>query len=430
MFLLAYFGTDKAATVFEMNSTNSTNSTFKPLAGFFKYINELNRNYAQIPHEDKLKMTILQRVSAYNWSFELCVVGLVVLIFIISKFGSNVNVSRSDKFFDSIHTFLKNDLGFARVGFTLPNAGNKNYLDQHLHTWLTSFATGRSTIEGVDIKLHLLPRNNPLSMILENVVGWYFPILSLDTDTEYCEIEVKPNGVFVGSENANVNGNGTEILNYFKFITSIVNKSVMNQARHDNYYLSLTHTSESEELPMEFVNMSEMNQLKGFITSYFNKDNLTGLLEKSIDFLDFISFTDLPADKPENASIWNATKKPRCVIRTKVPTTQKELDLLNQIIALVVEVYDNYTRNLVQKNDTPFVTNDILKKTINFRTIELQKITKAAREIELEKEKEDKREADREKRRGLKKSGELDRIDQKMKEKRERRQKNKQKARM
>ena len=409
--------------------SNTTNGT-TPFAPFLKFINDLNRNYTSIPYEEKMEMTVLQRAKLYNWSFELFFIGVVVFIFIVNKVGTSVNVSRADKMFNSVHAFLKDELKFARVGFTAQGSENRLYMDQHLHTWLTSFSTGRSCIEGINVHLHLFPRNNPLSMFLENVMGWYFPILAMDTDAEFCEIEIKPNGVFVGSENANVNSNSNEVLNNFKFISSIVNKAFMNQSRHDNYYLALTHTTEGDDLPNEYVYMSEMNQLNGFITSYCKKDALNNLLNQTVDLLEFISFTDLPADKPENTSVWNATKKIRCVIRTHVPTNEKELVLLNQLIGLVVEIYDNYTRTLVQKNETSFITNDMLKKANNMRTIELGKITKIAREAALGREKEEKKEAEKEKRRNLKKTGEQEKIDQKMKEKRERRQKNKQKVRM
>mgnify|MGYP003365401481 FL=1 len=408
------------------NSTNST-TAFAP---FLKFMNSLNADYKAIPYEEKIELSVLQRVRLYNWSFELFFIGVVIFITIIYKIGTSTNVARADKLYDSVHAFLRDELKFARVGFTAAAGETRLYMDQHMHTWLTSFSTGRSCIEGVTVNLHLFPRNNPLSMFLENVMGWYFPILALDTDAEFCEVEVKPNGVYVGSENANVNSNANELLNNFKFITSIVNKRVMNQARHDNYYLALTHTTEGDDLPNEYVYMSEINQLNGFITSNCKKDVLDNLLRQSVDFLEFISFTDIPADKPTNASIWNATKQVRCIIRTHVPTTDKERLLLNQLISLVVEIYDNFTRTLVQKNEQSFITTDMLKKTNNLRTSELAKITKIAKEAALEKEKEEKKEVEKEKRRNLKKTGEQDKIDQKMKEKRERRQRNKQKVRM
>lgn len=409
---------------------NQTNGTVSPLSAVLQFMNSINSNYTSIPHEERLAMGFLGRVQAYNWIQEIVLGGIVIFMLCLYKFGTGANLSRGDKLFASVHDFLRNELSFARVGFTAPGSKESIHMDQHLHTWMTSFATGRSGIDCVNVNLHLYPRNNPLTMLLENVIGWYFPILAFDVDNEFCEIIVRPNGVYVGSETANVNANAKEVMNNFKFIASIVNKTVMNQSRHDNYYLSLTHTVDGEDIPDQYVYMSEMNQLNGFFAAYAKKDVLNELLNKATDFLDFISFTDLPGDKPENVSVWNANKLQRCVIRTKVPTNQKELDLLNKIIALVVEMYDNYTRVLVQKNEPSFITTDMLKKATNFRAAEMEKIDKVAKEAALAAEKENQKDAEREKRRNLKKSGELEKLDKKMKEKRERRQRNKQKVRM
>ena len=410
---------------------NQTNGTASPLSVVLEYMNSLNRNYTSLPAEERVAMGFVRRVQSYNWTLELVFVGIVLFMIGLYKYGTSANVSRANKLFDSVHAFLRDELSFSRVGFTVPGSKDIIYMDQHLHTWMTSFATGRSCIDCINVNLHLFPRNNPLSMFLENVVGWYFPILAFDIDNEFCEVIVRPNGVYVASEAANVNSNAKELLTgSFKFIASIVNKRVMNQSRHDNYYLALTHTTDSDEIPEEYVYMCEMNQLSGFFGAYSKQGALNELLKQASDFLDFISFTDLPGEKPENVSVWNATRLQRCVIRTKVPTSKRDLDLLNRIIALVVEIYDNYTRVLVQKSEPAFITADMLKKTGNLRTIEQEKIAKAAREAALAAEKENQKDIEREKRRNLKKSGELEKLDKKMKEKRERRQRNKQKVRM
>ena len=105
------------------------------------------------------------------------------------------------------------------------------------------------------------------------------------------------------------------------------------------------------------------------------------------------------------------------------------MKLLNQIISLVVEIYDGFTQDLVQQSPNLFITNDILKRTTNLRQQELNKIKKFMKETELELAKEKKLELEKAKRRQLKASGQQEKVDQKMKEKRERRLKNKQRTR-
>lgn len=392
-------------------------------------LNELNAKYNAIPFEEQKAMTFLERVKVYNWTIELYGTALLIAIVVAYMIGTSLNTSRADKLFKSLHQGLKNDLKFARVGVA-SRGSSKLYLDQHLHTWFTSFATGRSAIESVAIKVHLLSRNNPISIIIEYLVNTFIPALALNTVKDYIEIEIKPNGVHVGSESANVNADAKQLVaKNFNFIASIVNKNIMTDSRDNNYFLSLTHVTENDKLPVEYVYMSELNQLNDFFLKYAKGNFINEILKKSTDLLQFISFTDLPAAKPLDEKNWNATIEPRCVILTNIPSNKTELELLNQVIAGCVEIYDNYTRDLVQKTGNVVVTNDMLKKATQLRAQELQKIIKAAKEVELENSKESKKEAERERRRELKKSGELEKIDKKMKEKRERRQKNKQRTR-
>ncbi|CCK72043.1 uncharacterized protein KNAG_0I02580 [Huiozyma naganishii CBS 8797] len=402
-----------------------------PLTSFMETVNSLNANYNALSYEELTAMGFVQRLKLYNWTFEMFSVGIVLFMFITYRIGVSMNLSRADKFFDSIHAVLKNNLGFSRVGLATsdPN-GRKMYLDQHLHTWFTTFATGRSSISSVNVQLHLFGRNNPVNLSIDFLIGFFLPSLKFDHLEEYCEVILQPNGVYVGSDEAKVNGNANELLGNFKFTTSIVNKSVMTEVRNKNYFLSLTHVTENDKLPREYAFMSETNQLNDFIYKYAKPTFNEEVLAKVTHLLEFISFTDLPAQKPETEQEWNSKQQPRCVIRCKVPTSKKDLKLVNDVVVAAVEVFDNFTKDLVQKSSTVFITPDMLKKTKATRQQELSKIVKNAKKIAAEKALEDKKEAEKEKRRELKKSGNLEKSDQKMKEKRERRLRNKQRTRM
>ena len=305
------------------------------------------------------------------------------------------------------------------------------YMVQHANTWLSTFATGRSAIDSVSVRAHLLPRNNPMSMLMDFVVGLAFPSLVNNDSNEYCEVIVKPNGIYVATENSKINTNAQELLaSKFKFITSIVNKSFMSDARDKNYFLSLTLTSENNTLSEEYVYMSELNQLNTFIMHYAKGKDVNEILQKATKFLQFISFTDLPVDRPLSAAEWEAKQEPRVIIRSNFPTSQFEIDLLKEITSLVVEVVDNFTRDLVNKTPDLLITAEFQKKAKHLRTQELSKIVKEAKEAEAEELKEKRQDAERQRIRQLRKTGEQEKIDRKMKEKRERRMRNKQKQRM
>ena len=405
-----------------------------PVTKFVEYVNNLNEAYNKLTFEEQKAMTFFERIQYYNWTFEMYCILLMLFFYITYKIGVSINISKGDKLFNSLHSYLKNELKFARVGLTSLKDGkhinNKSYLDQHSHTWLTSFATGRSSIDSINIKAHLRPRHNLTNLIIEYILSYFFSTYQSPDLIEYLEIEIKPNGIYVNSETSNINSNSKEILQHFRFITSIVNKSVMDKARLDRYFLSLTHVTDSDSIPKEYVYMSEINQINDFIKSYTRGSFNDEVLCKASGFLQFISFTDLPDFRPRDKDNWIQSLQPRCVIRADIPRNQDELNILNKLVGSMVEVYDNYTRDLVQKSDKVVITPEILRKISTLRQNEVNRIDKIAKQIELEAAKEEKKELMKEKRREMKKTGELQNKEQKMREKRERRLRNKQRQRM
>lgn len=404
-------------------------SFLRPVLVAMEKVNNLNEKYQSLTFEQQKELSILGRLKFYNWTFELICLGIMALIFAFYKGGVMINESRAKRMFGSINDLCKDELQFARVGFNSKNGSKLPYIEERGNTWFSTFATGRSAIASLGVRVHMLSRSNPIAMIVEKALSFFFPSLTVHEVDEYCEVSIKPNGIYVNSETSKPNENSAEVLNSFKFITSIVNKSSMNDLRRDNYYLSLTRTSESSKLPIEYVYMSEINQLNDFFQHY-SKPGFNETLKASNKFLKFISFTDLPNTKPLTDKLWTAKQQPRAIIRTSIPTGQQDLKLLNEIISSVVEIIDSFTHDLVQKTPSVFISNDILKKSIQLRNQELAKIVKAMKQVEREMAQEKKQEAEKEKRRQLKATGEQEKYDQKMKEKRERRQRNKQKVRM
>ncbi|CAL9733340.1 hypothetical protein MOSE0_A03620 [Monosporozyma servazzii] len=402
-----------------------------PLTSLMERINNFNAPYNALSIEEQQAMSLFQRIRFYNWTFEMYCGLFALALYIAYQYGVSANVSIADKVFNSLHVYLKNELKFARVGLTSLKSGSpKLYLDQHLHTWFSSFATGRSSIDCINVKVHLKPRNNPVSLCIEYFLSYIFAAFTYEDLDEYVEVEIKPNGVYVSNENANANNNKSEILKNFKFVTSIVNKTIMDTIRIDRYFLSLTHVTENDKIPKEYVFMSEVNQINDFIYKYTKGSFNDEVLRKSTKLLQFISFTDLPDLRPVDGKSWTASLSPRCVIRTNIPTSSQDLELLNRLIGSMVEVYDNFTRELVQKTGNVVITPDVLKKINNLRQGEITRVEKIANHYAMELAMEEKKEQIKEKRRELKKTGELQSNEQKMREKRERRQRNKQKQKM
>ncbi|CCE90067.1 uncharacterized protein TDEL_0A07350 [Torulaspora delbrueckii] len=402
----------------------------QPIIKGMDKVTALNAKYLALTFEEQKNMTFVERLRFYNWTFEIFALAMLVLVFVAYKYGVIVNENRAKKLFGSLNSFLQDDLQFARVGFSKGDGSKVPYIEEGQKTWYTTFATGRSAIASLSVRVHMFSRSNPVAMLMESLVNLMFPSsMTVKDVSEYCEVVIKPNGTFVSSETAKPNNDAKDVVNKFKFITSIVNKSSMNELRRENYYLSLTHTSESDKLPVEYVFMSELNQLNGF-TLHYADAGFNELLKRAGNFLQSICFTDLPANKPLTDKLWDATQKPRAVIRTKIPVSEQDLSLLKELVSAVVQIFDNVTREIVQKSPQAFINSDILKKSNQLRTQELARIVKAMKQVEREMAQEKKQEAEKEKRRQLKATGEQEKFDQKMKEKRERRLRNKQKVRM
>lgn len=404
-------------------------SLLRPVLKLSEKVTALNAKYLSLTFEEQKNMSFLERVKVYNWTFELIALSILGLVFLAYKYGVFINENRAKKLFKSVNAFLQDELQFARVGFSKGDGTKIPYVEERQKTWFSTFATGRSAIASLSVRVHMFSRSNPVAMLVESLLRFVFPSMVVQDIAEHCEVVIKPNGVYVGSETAKPNADAKEIANKFKFITAVVNKSSMNELRRDNYYLSLTRTSESDNLPVEYVFMSETNQLNGFISHYTDAE-FKSLLKRAGKLLQCIAFTDLPTKKPLTDKLWESVQQPRVVIRTKVPTSEQELTLLKELIGAVVEIVDTVTREFVQKSPQVFITSEVLRKSNQLRSQELAKVIKAMQQVEREMAQEKKQEAEKERRRQLKASGEQEKVDQKMKEKRERRLRNKQKVRM
>ncbi|SCU92971.1 LAFA_0F13982g1_1 [Lachancea sp. 'fantastica'] len=409
-------------------------SILTPLVKLADALNQLNAKYTALTFQEQKALTITERIRFYNWTFEFWAIGCVGLIYLFHVIGTKINKNRADNLFKGFkHCF--DELAFAKIGFSTKSGQNQLFVAENNNTWFTSFATGRSSVESITVRARLLARFNPLSILMEKSLGLFMPSLFESDTEEFVDVTIKANGVYVTSATADLPKSPNDpaaVLSKFKFVTSIVNKSDMTKARENNYYLSLTHTSESEKLPFQYVFMSENNQLNSFFDHY-GGPALKTLLSESANFLSVMAFTDLPEAKPVTEKSWERNQQPRCVLRFKVVTADADIALLTKLVTAAVGIIDAATQDYVQKPTKAFVTSDILKRSANLRSQELAKIVKVMKQAERDLLQEKKQEQEREKRRESRNkiSGEeQDKHEQKMREKRERRQRNKQKMRM
>ncbi|AMD21466.1 HER187Wp [Eremothecium sinecaudum] len=401
-----------------------------PLSRGLDAITALNDHYYKLSIDEQKAMSLMQRIQYYNWTFETICVLIFASIYLVFEFGVKYNTKRADKLFEALNWFFLDGLKFARAGFSHKDGSKTRYVKEQNGRWFTTFATGRSSIESIVVKAHYFAWFNPLAMIMERVLAQFFPKLVERDAGEHVKVVIRPNGTWCKDENSPVSA--MDDMSKFKFITSIVHKSHMTISREKNYFLSLTHTAESDLLPREYVFMSENNQLNQFFSVYAGR-LLSDVLPKCAHFLQFIAFTDLPEERPVTDKLWESTQSPRCVIHCSSISRDSDIELLKELVSIMVEVYDTVTREIVNKESSVFLTQDLLKRSVQLRKTELAKIIRIMEQVEREMAMEKKAEEERKKRqeqRNTLGSDQLSKMDQKMKEKRERRRKNKMAGRM
>lgn len=201
------------------------------------------------------------------------------------------------------------------------------------------------------------------------------------------------------------------------FIFAIVNKEGMSETRYDNYYLSLTKTTESETLPREFVFMTEATELNERLLS----DELKQVLSKSGKILKYLAITDLPQIRPTTEAEFKSA--PHLVLKLKLGSDKASIETSRELIDQLIKFADLLTKFSLK--------HDSVKRINGVRSVEQGKIKKAIDEQKAEELKEQRLEEERNARRNSKLSPEeQEKLDKKQREKRERRQRNRQKQRM
>lgn len=338
------------------------------------------------------ELGVIGRITTYDWTLELvglAIIGLIVLVF---NFGAQINHYKVTRWLDSVYPVLNEN--FAQVGVKKGQSTIKDSAQSY-----TSYATGRVNVKGLVSRFTLIARQNFFLYLAELAMSFFFE--SIETPSDQVEVVLN----FIDAEKLN------------KFIFAVVNKDGMSKARENNYYLSLTKTTESSKLPLQFVFMSESTELNENLVT----PELLAALEKSSGILDYLAVTDLPADKPTTEAEF--VSEPKIKLLLSLQTDAKSLAAAKDLISEVLNLADRVVKFSLKA--------DQQKKINNVRVNELNKIKKAIADAKAEELKELKLEAERKARRESKLSPEeQDKLDKKKKEKRERRAKNRMVKRM
>lgn len=304
-----------------------------------------------ISNEDWNNMTILQRMKVYDWSKELIIVGFIAVYIILHYIGVGINRRKVTNWVKVHKEVLSSQ--FYQVGSEANKEGQK---DQDLVICESpisyiAYATGRIDIKCLTGNFDLLGRQNFITLAMEYIFDFFS---SGSTPGDKIRFVITP------SNPSAIEG----------FVFAVVNKSCMRAAREDNYFLSLTKTSDSAKLPTQFSFMSESAE----ITDIMYSKELADAIKDSGNVLQFLAISDLPEIAPSKLS--DLVSSPKVEISLKFPSNEKEATASAKILDAAINLVDV----LVSKK--PF-RSEVSKKTKATRDAELKK---AQKNIEFQKQ--------------------------------------------
>ncbi len=169
-----------------------------------------------------------------------------------------------------------------------------------------TYATGRQNVAFLDVKLSLLKRYNPLSLLIDIILSFFFDSARPPTErmeaTAYAfdgkEKDLVLSHTKPGQEATEFRGKSSSST-YDGFVWAVVHKDGMRHLREDRYDLSLTTTKDYAKLPLWVTVMTESAE----ITDMLLTPDLIKAIESAGDALEYLIITDQPIEKPQKYAL-------------------------------------------------------------------------------------------------------------------------------
>ncbi|KXJ94460.1 hypothetical protein Micbo1qcDRAFT_231944 [Microdochium bolleyi] len=345
---------------------------------------------------------IHERHSLSEFRNEGLILIVIAVIFTLHAIGARRNKSKARAWAKANGAVLATE--FSQVGFVSGIDAEKQpdkVLKQKSLSEYASYATGRTNVAFVDVKLELIKRFNPIMTIAETIVGFFFD--SGPTPQDVVETTLYP---FDGREDKLVPGipGGMELRSkdskssYDNFVWAIVNKDKMQKLRDDRYDVSLTFTKDNAKLPQWTTVMSESAE----ITTALLTDELAAAVAQAGDLFECLIISDQPTDKPR--TIDETTPRKRLSLRYRLPSSDN-YDQLTPLFACFIRMADHLAA-------VAHFRPEVLRKVKSIRDENIKQIQKV-----LEDEKAEERALERDKVKKAKRDAELAGLDAKAQKK-------------
>jgi hypothetical protein len=258
---------------------------------------------------------VWERASPRDFYQEAFIIPFFLLICALHLWGRSTNRRKARAWMKAHATPLENEfavlgytgkrtpsleavqaLGLAKAmesaDFTLPQTILKEKTAAEFHT----YATGRQNTAFLDVKLYLYKRYNPMTLLVEYVLSFFFE--SMRPPTEKMEavayaFDGKEKDLVPRMNKETPDVKGTQST-YDNFVFAVVNKELMRALREERYDISTTGTKDHAKLPAWVTTMSEAAE----VTDFMITPELVKAIEKAGDAFEFLIVTDQPLDKP------------------------------------------------------------------------------------------------------------------------------------
>ncbi|KAH7037932.1 uncharacterized protein B0I36DRAFT_372172 [Microdochium trichocladiopsis] len=343
-----------------------------------------------------------ERHSLSEFRNEGLILVVIAIIFSLHVIGSRRNKSKARAWAKANGALLAGE--FSQVGFVSGIDAEKQpekVLKQKSLYEYTSYATGRSNIAFVDVKLELIKRFNPIMTIAETISGFFLD--SVPTPLDIVEATIYP---FDGREDKVVPGipGAMELRSkdsksaYDGFVWAVVNKDKMQKLRDDRYDVSITFTKDNAKLPQWTTVMSESAE----ITAALLTDELAAAVTQAGELFDCLIVSDQPIEKPR--TIEETAPRKRLYLRYRLPSSDKYDDLL-PLLTCFVRLADHLAA-------VAHFRPEVLRKIKSIRDENVKQIQKV-----LDEEKAEERALERDKAKKAKRDAELAALDAKAQKK-------------
>lgn len=340
-----------------------------------------------ITPEEFSKLPLLERLTTYNWKIEIFALGVVLAYFVLFKLGSGYNNKIASKFIDSVVPALREN--FFQVGVT-----SQQLYAQDDGQHYSLYASGRLRVQSVLAKIELQSRQNLFMWAMELVMSFFLDSVPPPQDLVTVQ--------FTFDEEASEK--------FDNFVWAVVTKDKMNTFRSENYFLSLTKTSESPKLPLQFVFMNEVSDMNDVL--YTKK--LADLLQANVSTLKFLAITDQPVEKPFKIAELKPYK--RLILQFALSNSDSNIEAIKNLFNYVLNEYldlvvnratfrPELTRKVKKTRENEYnklkkILDDLKREELNTKKIEEQKKLKASMTPE-EQQKFSKKQQERKQRKQL-----------------------------